>query len=160
MIRVYLDLDGVLADFEKYYLDVFGHRHDSVKDDVMWDNILSLPKFFEVLPLIDGAKEFFEYFREYDPIILTACHKTHYKQHAIEKKIWVRENIDLEIQILPVTGGKNKALFMHKPGDILIDDFYSNIKAWRDLGGIGIHHKNFDDSLKQFESLKRQGVFK
>jgi 5'(3')-deoxyribonucleotidase len=37
-----------------------------------------------------------------------------------------------------------------KPGDILVDDKYSNITEWQELGnGISIYHQgNFDDTIK------------
>ncbi len=41
-----IDLDGVVADFEKFYEEAFNHRHDSVSDEEMWKCINTHGKFF------------------------------------------------------------------------------------------------------------------
>ena len=130
--NVYLDLDGVMADFESYFETAFGYLHNSVSDDVMWKTINSHPKFFRNLPPCNGAIEFFKSIEHLDPIILTACPKTNYNAAALQKKEWVREHLSDTCWVLPVLGGRNKALFMHNIGDILIDDYESNIKALQD----------------------------
>jgi 5'-nucleotidase len=53
-------------------------------------------------------------------------------------------------------GGVNKAMFMHEPGDILIDDMEKNCKAWEELGGKAIVHKNALDTIAK---LREWGVF-
>jgi hypothetical protein len=50
-------------------------------------------------------------------------------------------------------GGKNKCLFMHSPGDVLIDDFDKNCIPWREHGGIAIHHKDFDTTKKELRKV-------
>lgn len=149
--RLYLDLDGVLADFDKYFFDNFGVEAKDIKDDVMWDHIFSIPMFFRNLPPCPGALEFFKDVKHLDPIILTACPKADYRNAAINKRDWVREHLSSDIMVLPVMGGKNKALFMHAKGDVLVDDFASNIKHWNNHGGCGIVHKHFPATLRELE---------
>ena len=40
-----------------------------------------------------------------------------------------------------------------EPGDILIDDRSSNIEEWRAVGGIAIHHVDFDATITALDSL-------
>lgn len=151
MKQIYLDLDGVMADFDLFFVETFKKNHLVIDDEEMWNHIFSLPTFFRDLPPCPGALEFFESIRDLDPVILTACPKTDYKNAAINKRNWVREHLGSDVPVLPVLGGKNKSLFMHEAGDILIDDFVSNIKHWNNLGGYGIHHKSFDETNEKLK---------
>ncbi len=142
-MRLYLDLDGVMADFDGGFEKNFGTHPRKISDEVLWSNINSMPTFFSSLSLCEGAKEFFDDVSFMNVTILTACPKTNYKEAALQKKEWVRKNLSEDVTILPVLGGKNKALFMHQPGDVLIDDFQDNCDAWDEMDGISIRHKDF-----------------
>lgn len=148
--NLYLDLDGVVAGFDEYFRSYFSQDHKQMTDDKMWEMIHSHPTFFRDLPLIEGAGQFFKFLTLLFPdvTILTACPKSNYKEVALQKRQWVYEHLG-DYAVLPVLGGKNKSLFMHKPGDILIDDFPKNIKSWIEVGGYGIYHENFDSTTYQ-----------
>lgn len=143
MIRLYLDLDGVMADFDAHFPAVFGLDHRSMADDAMWAAINAHPSYFRDLPPCPGAIEFFREIEHLEPIILTACPRTNYANAATQKRAWVREHLSSTITILPVMGGRNKPLFMHALGDILIDDFERNTDAWFKAGGVPILHRSF-----------------
>ena len=49
-------------------------------------------------------------------------------------------------------GPKTKSNYA-KENAILIDDFASNIKRWEAAGGIGILHKNANDTIQQLKQL-------
>lgn len=150
---IFFDSDGVVANFELHYADYFGHTHDSVSDDQMWKHINSYHDFFKNLPLIEGAKETIEKYRKtHQVIILTACPKSNYTHAALQKKLFFQEKFDRDLWVLPVLGGKNKALFMQKAGDVLVDDFAKNIKPWMELGGFGIVHKTWEKTNQELEN--------
>ena len=149
--NIYLDLDGVMADYEGYFLKIFGFKHNSVSDTVMWELINNHDQYFFNLDPLEGALDFFDYIKNLNPIVLTACPKTNYKTAAIQKRLWVHKHLGKNIWVLPVLGGKNKALFMHQPGDILIDDFDPNIKSWNANGGTGILHRNFKETKEKID---------
>lgn len=155
--RLYLDLDGVMADFDAHFPALFGVDHRTMLDDDMWAQINSHPTYFRDMPPCEGAKKFFDSISWIDPIILTACPKSNYAHVARQKRAWVREHLCASCIILPVMGGRNKPLFMHAPGDILIDDFEKNIKAWEDEGGTGILHRDFATTKDELDHqlLKR-----
>jgi len=152
-MNVYLDLDGVMADFEGHYLEIFGHKHDSVTDAIMWHNINQYHEFFLNLPPLSDALDFFKSIEHMNPIILTACPKSNYNVAAIQKREWVRKQLSKTCWVLPVLGGKNKSLFMHEKNDILIDDFEDNIKYWNLAGGIGILHREFESTYDKLMKI-------
>lgn len=147
MSRLFLDLDGVMADFDAHFPAVFGKDHRSMADDALWATINSHPSYFLDMPTCPGAIEFFRSIEHLDPIILTACPKTNYANAALQKRAWVRNHLSKDILILPVMGGRNKPLFMDQAGDILIDDFERNTDAWLAAGGIAILHRDFDQTM-------------
>ena len=153
-MRIYLDLDGVMADFDTHFIDYFGVDPQSLDDDVMWKMINGYHEFYANLPLMKDAKELFGkivWDFECDVTILTACPKSNYKNAAIQKRAWVRKHLSKHLTVIPMLGGANKALFMHEPGDILIDDMEKNCKAWEELGGKAIFHKNAADTIAKLK---------
>lgn len=61
--------------------------------------------------------------------------------------------------VLPVLGGRNKALFMHAAGDVLIDDTAVNCTAWENEGGIAIHHQTFAETSRRLKgAIHRRGA--
>lgn len=150
--RIYLDLDGVMADFDGSFPAVFGLDHRSMADDDMWLKINGHPTFFRDLPPMAGAVDFFRSIEHLEPIILTACPKSNYAHVATQKVEWVRAHLSGHVTVLPVLGGSSKPLFMHAKGDILIDDFRRNTEAWAAAGGHAILHRGFEGTAAALEA--------
>ena len=153
-MRLYLDLDGVMADFDSQFPALFGVDHKSMLDEDMWRMILSHPSYFRDMPVCEGALGFLAYVRHVEPIILTACPRSDYANVAKQKRAWVREHLG-DLMVLPVMGGTNKPLFMHAPGDILIDDFERNTAAWEAHGGQAILHTDFSSTADHLRAIWR-----
>ena len=49
-MQLFVDLDGVLADFDSHYDALFGGRPDKKDDSVDWKAIAKADKFFFNLP--------------------------------------------------------------------------------------------------------------
>lgn len=143
---LYLDLDGVLADFDGAFPEVFGLNHREMADDEMWAKINAHESFFRDLPPCPGALDFFREVEHLQPTILTACPKANYAHVAVQKREWVRHHLSRTCLVLPVMGGANKPLFMHQRGDILVDDYGRNTAAWEAAGGVAILHRNWQDT--------------
>ena len=151
--RLYLDLDGVMADFDTHFFNEFGIYQERMSEDRKWDLIKNCNSWFLNIPLMKGAAEFFKYaVRNFEVIILTSCPKTMYEVAALEKRDWVYKHLG-DVVVLPVWGGTNKRLFMHARGDILVDDKEVNCMAWEEFGGRAIVHKDFTDTIYRLESM-------
>ncbi|WP_143535378.1 hypothetical protein [Rhizobium sp. N122] len=156
--RVYLDLDGVMADFDAHFPALFGVDHRSMLDDDMWSQINAHPSYFRDMPQCPGALNFFKSIEALNPIILTACPKSNYAHAARQKREWVREHLGHHVPVLPVMGGSSKPLFMHAAGDILIDDFERNTAAWSKAGGVAILHSNFEDTKAALGDVMKRAI--
>jgi 5'-nucleotidase len=139
--NLFLDLDGVMADFDAGFYNLFRRPPNSLPDDDMWALINAQPAFFYDLPMCAGALQFFCEISHFRPIVLTACPKLAYQRVAIQKRDWVHKYLGANVLVLPVMGRHNKKLFLQQAGDILIDDWAENCKGWAKAGGIAIHHQ-------------------
>lgn len=150
--HVYCDQDGVLAAYDVGYPLIFDVHQRADSEELMWERVFAHPNFFELLPVEEGADELFEAMTWLNHSILTACPHSNYVAAARQKRAWFKLNYpDFERPILPVVGGTNKCVMMHKPGDILIDDWGKNIEAWEAAGGVGIlhDHTNIESTLER-----------
>lgn len=140
---LFLDLDGVMADFDGDFPRKFGFDHREAPDAVMWETIEEHGSFFRDMSMCEGAQAFYRSIEHLSPVILTACPSRNddkFADIAAQKREWVREHLGYTVPIIFAPGGKAKQLYMHRPGDILIDDFARNIERWNGAGGRGIWH--------------------
>lgn len=156
-MKIYVDMDGVLANFEKRYIELFreapdgpnSHR-DRKEFSKNWDVFIS-GKHFETLDWWPGGPELVTYLGKNVPIsdveILSSSGGNKYHDLVeIQKKNWI-ETFNLpEWKVNVVAGRKKKAEFA-TPDSILIDDTLDVIQAFRAAGGIGIHHKDIGNTL-------------
>ncbi len=155
---VYLDMDGVLADFFGGVEKMYGVDHwkqltsDKTKDlkkEVIdritgTDFFATLPKFQSADALIDMVKKFtggkFS--------INTSPLRGDNENSGKYKKVWISNNIDKPDEVV-VTGRKETYAKDKASGtpNILIDDRPVNIQRWQDAGGYGILYQANRDSL-------------
>lgn len=165
-MRLFCDKDGVLADFEHgaervlgMPLKEFKAQFDSPEecDEAMWPRIYEDENFFRNLPPCKGAGEFLLWLQWHPvlprPYILTACPKSNYQSVAQQKRDMIHANFGKQYHVLPMIGGRNKPLFMHAPGDVLIDDHRPNIEAWEKAGGIGILHRSWEQTKAELTRI-------
>lgn len=153
MTTLFLDLDGVFADFDSHFQSLFDVPSADVDYEDMWPLIIENKTFFADLPTMDDAHELWDAVHHLDPVFLTACPKLDYERSALQKRAWVRKNFSQDAMVLPVLGGANKYLFMHKPGDVLIDDYKKNIEPWASNCGRGIVHTSAAQTISTLKMI-------
>ena len=166
---VYLDMDGVLADFFGGVEKMYGVQHwkqltnDKTKDlkaEVInritgTDFFATLPKFQSADALIDMVKKFTGGKFSINTSPLRGDHENSTKY----KKIWISNNIEQPDEII-VTGRKESYAKDKASGtpNILIDDRPVNVERWQGAGGYGILYQANRDSLtKVKEALENYG---
>jgi hypothetical protein len=145
--RVYLDMDGVLADFfgEWARLSKVDHYKDINDPEENLQLVRDHPTFWVDLPMLPHAKALIktvvEQFGEYRICSKPLEGDTRSKPGKME---WIQKHLS-DMMPVEVVLTANKAAFATNEGNpsILVDDFGVNIDAWKAAGGIGI---KYDDS--------------
>lgn len=152
---IYIDLDGVLANFDQSVKNYTGKYPHEQKEDDLWKAVQEVPNFYRHLDKMTDADNFFERIKsitkkyDYDLKILTAIpRKSTMPSAGDDKKGWVKEhfgNIDV------ILGPYSKDKWKHATkNDILIDDRKSNIDEWVNKGNAyGILYKNAKQATDQ-----------
>jgi len=150
MIDLYVDMDGVLADFDRGVYELCGKRPEHLSKNEMWRFIKEHyddgKKFFKHLRLMEDATMLWSNIEHHHPIILTA---TGYSiKSAGMEKIWWADLYFKGARVITVEAGRDKAKYVSN-GSVLIDDRMAAIKPWVEAGGMGILHTDAIDTLKK-----------
>ena len=70
-MKLFLDLDGVLADFDRGVRTVTGRRPEELPVTTMWAALARAPRFFETLKSMHGAEAPWRSCEPHRPTILT-----------------------------------------------------------------------------------------
>jgi hypothetical protein len=152
--KVFVDLDGVCADFFAGYreLNPSVRSEDEMPDGP--DSTYELMKgtdFFYRLPKYSSADQLIATVLDFVPeyCILTAPLHGDYKNCKKNKTRWVRRYLTPQPKRIIVTSEKYHYAVDPKTGvpNILIDDRMKNIGPWREAGGIGIKYFAPDDDV-------------
>lgn len=150
-LSLYVDLDGVLTDFNKGYrdltgIDITGQFHDSPS---FWDPINNAGYDFWVnLEWTEDGKKLWNYIKKYNPEILSSPSKQ--EDSRVGKHDWVKKHLP-DVHLI-LRSSSNKKEFA-TPTSILIDDREPNIEQWKEAGGIGILHTSADETIKELKKL-------
>jgi hypothetical protein len=150
--QLYLDCDGVLADFDKRALEIIGVNPREYKEkhgrQTYWDKLYEVENFFLELEPMAEAFELVESVKHLKPIILTGCPRGYWA--LAQKYAWKDKHFpDLPI-IACRSADKHKFC---RPGDVLIDDWPKYRKLWEDADGIFILHTSNAESLKELKTI-------
>lgn len=147
---MYLDLDGVFADFNKRVFEISG-KLPSQFEGGMWKVIMADRDFFALLEFMPDAEYLWEYTKQFNPIFLTGAPPgERSKNHKME---WVSKRFGKELTTI-VLPKKDKQLYSG-PNKVLIDDTKINIEQWISNGGHGVLHKNVLNTIEYIEELRR-----
>jgi len=153
--KLYVDIDGVLADFDKGASDLLKAPMKKQNPKDMWKYIKAYSlrggTLWYDLPLMSDAMTLWNYVKKHKPEILSAAGDPQFGAEA-QKRKWVAEHIDPNVPVHIVQKSRLKAKYA-APNHILIDDRAKSIGPWREAGGIGILHKNAADTIKQLKEL-------
>jgi hypothetical protein len=148
--KIYLDMDGVVADFYKRYIHLYNVVPSEVSKkefDLHFADFI-LTRQFQTLELMPGAIELIEFLRGLDvptEILSSTSNENRHTDISEQKLKWLENHqIDFKPNLVP---GKRLKKAYASPTSILIDDTPQNIDQWRQQGGIGILHENVTTTL-------------
>ena len=156
--QIYCDMDGVLTNFEKRFVDELrreGPKYYSKKiisqvtrpkhfeklesETEFWRFIDELgPDFWSGMEWMQNGRALWSFIEPYNPIILTSPSK--HNASRLGKRLWVKEHL---VPAPPVEFrfGEAKSDFANENA-ILIDDKPSNLSAFAGKGGIALEVKD------------------
>jgi hypothetical protein len=152
---VYVDMDGVIADFSKRYKEKFRVTPEETRSNKQFGGLFK--KFiddgeFSTLDLMPDAKELLHFLHELNvpkEILSSTARPENHGMIAPQKQMWLnKHNIQYKANFVP---GKSLKYKYATPDSIIIDDTKSVIDDWNKAGGIGILHT---DAKSTIEILK------
>lgn len=163
--KIYFDMDGVLADFDRGIREICGMvpvpqnlaSQNEEREVEMWRRVKEAGHFYDMLELIPGAKEMFEevYGKYKDRCeILTGIPnpKREIYSAASDKVNWMRRLLSDTIKINTVRR-REKQEFCTGKDCILIDDYDKNIGEWIQMGGTAILFTTTEEALKTMREM-------
>ena len=159
--KIYVDMDGVVADFDQRFLDLSGMmpREYEAKygRDAFWEFIdegENKLKFWVGIPQMSDAQSLMDYVSQYDYEMLTS--PSIKQQSLMGKGLWIKNQTKNGLfKSKPKVNYRfaKKKIEFAAPNHILIDDKASTIDSWNSKGGIGILHTSAADTINQLKKL-------
>ena len=161
--KIYLDMDGVVADFDQRFKDLsgMGPRDFEAKygKNAFWDFIDegdNKIKFWVGIPPMEGASQLVDYVSKHDYVMLTA--PSIKKQSRLGKALWIRNHTgdifpSKPTVIFKAAKEKHKVKPSLTKRDILIDDKASTIDNWNAAGGTGILYTSANQAISELKKL-------
>jgi 5'(3')-deoxyribonucleotidase len=152
MPRLFLDADGVLADFDSGAQALLGMtpaefeaRHGRRE---FWRRIANAPNFYGTLSEMPDARRLFDAVRHLKPTILTGLPLGNWA--APQKVKWAAEHFPGVPIVTCMARDKHKHMM---PGDVLVDDRDNHRADYEREGVVFVHHKSAKDSLTQLAKI-------
>lgn len=167
--RVFVDMDGVIVNFNKAVApllgleyptepSVLGHYWSFEEYERKWSKTLSHPEFIDVLRGRDELWSDMEFYwwakriiiqltaRQADWYILTHCVDDPWCPYGKHWALTKHFGSEIVKRTFMTFGTKHQ---MCRPGDVLIDDAEKNCVAWRQAGGVAFNWVDYTESHPQ-----------
>ena len=163
---VYLDMDGVLADFFSEWSRLAGVKH--YKDINNTEETLQLvrehPTFWIDLPMLPHARALVKtVIEKYGEYRICSTPLAGDERSKPGKIAWIKKHLsDMPPAEIVLTHSKADHALGNGVANILVDDYGVNVNKWRAAGGIGIKYEDsaFDHVAKILGSIAKSGVSK
>lgn len=153
MRQLFLDCDGVLADFDEAAHQLFGMESREAQEVLgnreFWLRIRRSGDFYRKLPLVPDAIELYRAVAHLNPIILTGCPLGGWAEP--QKMAWTAHHFPSVPMI--TCASREKFLHIRHSGDVLVDDYLRYKDLWEQAGGVFIFHKSAFETLRQLQNL-------
>jgi len=150
--QLFVDCDGVLADFEEGAREMLGMSPSAYESRygkrAFWRQVARTKDFYARLPLMADARILFDAVAHLHPIILTGLPLGDWA--APQKVRWADEHFPGTHIITCMARDKYRHM---KGADVLVDDRADHRDKWEAAGGIFVHHKDARSSLSKLAEI-------
>lgn len=147
---LFLDLDGVLADFDRGVQLATGKLPHELPVKAMWQALAKVSDFYGNLALMPDAPRLWAFCQPHQPTILTGLPLGRWAE--AQKRRWVAKVLGPDVPVITCMS-RDKQRFA-VPGAVLVDDRASIQPAWEAAGGAFVLHRDAETSIA---ALKRLG---
>jgi len=139
-MKLFLDMDGVFADFDRRVVELMHLRPSEMDDTQMWTFLSTVPHLYKSFDLMSGAPAMWAAFCWLDPTFLTGVPlpRGQMKTAGMDKRIWIATQFGDHVPVI-TCASRDKAKYC-SPGDVLVDDRDQYAHKWIEAGGIFMHH--------------------
>jgi hypothetical protein len=149
-MTLFVDMDGVLADFDAHHEAVFGIRSDKVLDNVDWERVRGVKDFYLDIPPMPDFETLWRRIEAHTPIVLTGVPRS-VEEAPENKRAWVRKHIGEHVEVRCC---RSREKCQHAaPGDVLIDDWEKYRHLWIERGGVWITHVSAAETAEELALL-------
>jgi hypothetical protein len=154
---IYCDMDETIVDCENQHIKYFGlswadskKQNGNTKAFKMIDD--AGKNFWANMKWLKDGKELYTYLINNFEKVYILSNPGKYKASILGKMEW----LDRELKDWKGFFEYEKFRYANT-NSILIDDYYEcNIVSWNKHGGIGIHHKNANNTIKKLEEILKR----
>jgi len=160
--RLYVDMDGVLVDFQKGAEEYFkvsvpgqGSSRQQIDFTALWEGpkgwrqlMKDWPTFWMDLDPLEDFPQLWAIVKRYHPAILTAT-PSGWTSSATGKRIWCQRHLPnwghhRYEEFHAVSRPQKRQFAVQSDGtpNLLIDDYDKNIREWESDGGVGILYRS------------------
>lgn len=161
---IYVDMDGVLCDFHKRFLELYAECPEidypskkkekeafksQFKDFIKTEQFVSLdpmPDFNEGIEFLKSLESLYTI-----KILSSTAQEKYWTEISKQKRQWLKK-YDISYEAIFVPGKKFKCIYAN-PYRLLIDDTKSNIVEWNERSGYGILHTSWKQSINEIEKI-------
>ena len=152
---LFVDLDGVLADFDKGVKDLTGKLPQDLHPKAMWPRLAKTPGFYDSLDWMPDGKELWEAVLPHGPIILTGLPIGSWAEP--QKRSWCARILGEAVEVITCKSREKASIARQRSGEsttpILIDDREKLKDDWEAMGGVFIHHRSAKQSIAALKSV-------
>jgi hypothetical protein len=164
-MQIFLDCDGVLADFDSYAREILGMTLTEYEDQKHspdgWNILYAVEDYFFKLPKMPDADELVDGVRAmgFEPIILTGVPSKEGSDWAIgQKQRWAAKHYP-ETSIICCKSKDKFRNMVPEKHNILIDDWSRYKHVWEENGGTFILHTSAAKSLAELREVVKDRLY-
>jgi hypothetical protein len=153
--RLFLDLDGVLADFDAGVFRATGSTPAELGDRRMWPVLARTPGFYDQLPWMADGRDLWQFSQPFHPVILTGLPIGRWAEP--QKRSWCARELGADVTVIccPSRDKAKHAAALLAPGEtmVLVDDRLKLQTPWEDAGGRCVLHTSAVTSIAALREL-------
>jgi hypothetical protein len=157
--QLFIDLDGVLADFDQGVRRVTGKEPAEIEPRKMWPVLARTPGFYDRLNWMSDGRELWDAVKAFEPAVLTGLPMGKWAEP--QKRSWCGRELGVEVPV--ITGlSRHKAALAHswmesrgltEKVPLLVDDRLKLKESWEEVGGTFILHLDARTSIAALREL-------